>query len=201
MSRSSDVVWHELSVGRSDREELLSQKGSCLWFTGLSGSGKSTIANALCAELHKLGRHTVLLDGDNVRHGLNGDLGFSDEDRVENIRRIAEVAKLFVESGSIVLTAFISPFRADRQQARDRMEEGDFLEVFVDCPIEVCAKRDPKGLYAKAKRGEITNFTGIDSPYEAPEQADIHIANADRPLSQIVPELVETLNKRGRLQA
>jgi adenylyl-sulfate kinase len=191
--KSSNVVWHIDSVTRNERESLLNQKGCCLWFTGLSGSGKSTIANALAYQLHHLGRHTVVLDGDNVRHGLCGDLGFNDTARVENIRRVSEVAKLFVESGTIVLTAFISPFQQDRALAREKLADGDFQEVFIDCPIEICAQRDPKGLYAKANRGEIKNFTGIDSPYEAPENADFHIENKDKDIDEVVSEIIKTL--------
>lgn len=194
--KSSNVVWHADSVTRKERESLLNQKGCCLWFTGLSGSGKSTIANALAHKLHQLGRHTVVLDGDNVRHGLCGDLGFSDQERVENIRRVSEVAKLFAESGTIVLTAFISPFKQDRALAREKLANGDFQEVFIDCPIDICAQRDPKGLYAKAKRGEIKNFTGIDSPYEAPEQPEFHIENAHKDIDEVVAEIVLRLGEK-----
>src|SRR5690606_6977640 len=151
------------------------QKGRVVWFTGLSGAGKSTIANLVEKRLHALGRHTYLLDGDNVRHGLNKDLGFTEEDRVENIRRIAEVAKLMVDSGLIVLTAFISPFRAERRLARSLMEEGEFVEVFIDTPLAEAERRDVKGLYKKARAGQLKNFTGIDSPYEAPENPEIRI--------------------------
>ena len=201
ISASSNVVWHVESVTRCQREELLGQKGACLWFTGLSGSGKSTVANALCSKLHSLGRHTVVLDGDNIRHGLCGDLGFSDEDRIENIRRISEVAKLFAESGSLVLTAFISPFQRDREQARQRLAGGDFLEIFVDCPLEICMQRDPKGLYAKAKKGEIKNFTGIDAPYESPLHPEIHLQNAHRPIPEMVDEILFELRNRKILKA
>jgi adenylylsulfate kinase len=195
---SSDVVWHSESVTRSQRETLLGQKGACLWFTGLSGSGKSTLANALCAQLHQLGRHTVLLDGDNIRHGLCGDLSFSETDRVENIRRISEVAKLFVEAGSIVLTAFISPFIKDRAQARARLGQ-DFFEIFVDVPLDICAQRDPKGLYAKAKKGEIKNFTGIDSPYESPVNPELHLKNTDTNISEMVQRLFAELKNKNIL--
>ena len=197
---SSHVVWHAEGVSRHQREELLGQRGACLWFTGLSGSGKSTLANALCSKLHALGRHTVLLDGDNIRHGLCGDLGFSDKDRMENIRRISEVAKLFVESGSLVLTAFISPFQGDRELARQRVGAGDFLEIFVDCPLAVCMERDPKGLYAKAQKGEIKNFTGIDSPYEVPKNPEVHLRNAQRPVAEMVDEMLQALRDRRILR-
>jgi bifunctional enzyme CysN/CysC len=162
-----------------------------LWFTGLSGSGKSTIANLLEKKLHAAGRHTYLLDGDNVRHGLNRDLGFTEADRVENIRRVGEVAKLMVDAGLIVLVSFISPFRAERRMAREMMAEGEFVEVFVDTPFEECARRDPKGLYAKALKGEIKNFTGVDSPYEEPENAEIHLRTTGRSPEELVDEIVE----------
>jgi adenylyl-sulfate kinase len=160
-------------VDQAMRAASLDQRPRCIWLTGLSGSGKSTIANALELELHKAGRHTFLLDGDNVRHGLSRDLGMSAEDRAENIRRIGEVAKLMVDAGLIVVTAFISPFRADRDKVRAMFAEGEFVEVFVDTPLEECEKRDPKGLYRKAREGKIRDFTGIDSPYEAPTHAEV----------------------------
>jgi adenylylsulfate kinase len=196
---SSDVVWHSETVSREDRENHLGQRGTCLWFTGLSGSGKSTLANQVCYELHKLGRHTVLLDGDNIRHGLNGDLGFNETSRIENIRRITEVAKLFVESGTIVLTAFISPFRKDRELARDKMEKGDFIEIFVDSPLELCEKRDPKGLYAKARSGEIKNFTGIDSPYESPSHAELSLKNDGPTPQELSIKVIALLEEKGRI--
>lgn len=192
---SSNVVMHPDSVGRKEREALLGQKGACLWFTGLSGSGKSTMAQALCRSLHHDGRYVVVLDGDNIRHGLCGDLGFDDASREENIRRIAEVAKLFVQNGAIVLTAFISPFIADRDKARELMEE-DFIEVFVDCPIEVCRERDPKGLYEKADKGEIKQFTGIDSPYEAPPNPEIQIKTDQASLEESILAIKEHLFNR-----
>jgi adenylyl-sulfate kinase len=197
--RSSDVVWHPESIAREDREQLLSQKGTCLWFTGLSGSGKSTIANQVCFDLHQLGRHTALLDGDNIRHGLNGDLGFDDLSRVENIRRISEVAKILTQSGTIVLTAFISPFREDRQQAREKMGAEDFIEVFVDSPVDLCEKRDPKGLYAKARAGELKNFTGIDSPYEEPTSPELILKNDGPDLETLSLKVIDLLKEQGRI--
>ncbi|MEA2027912.1 MAG: adenylyl-sulfate kinase, partial [Campylobacterota bacterium] len=170
-----NIVWHDSHLNKAQRSILKGQKSCILWFTGLSGSGKSTIANALEAKLYELNCHTYLLDGDNVRHGLNRDLGFDDASRIENIRRIGEVAKLFVDSGMIVATAFISPFISDREIVRSLVEEGEFIEVFIDTPLEVCQARDPKGLYQKALAGEIKNFTGIDSPYEAPTNPEISI--------------------------
>ncbi|MGR5253597.1 adenylyl-sulfate kinase [Vibrio astriarenae] len=198
-SVSDDVVWHNSTVTHQDRVNQKQQKPVVLWFTGLSGSGKSTVANAVESKLLSLGKHSYLLDGDNVRHGLNKDLGFSDADRVENIRRIGEVAKLFVDSGSIVLTAFISPFISDRAQARDLMQEGEFLEVFVDTPLEVCEQRDPKGLYKKARAGEIKNFTGIDSTYEAPLSPEIHLETADKSIEACAEYVVEQLALKGYL--
>jgi bifunctional enzyme CysN/CysC len=173
---------------------MKSQKPCVLWFTGLSGSGKSTIANLVEKKLHSLGKHTYLLDGDNVRHGLNKDLGFTDADRVENIRRVAEVSRLFVDAGIIVLVSFISPFRSERNMARDLMEEGAFVEVYVNTPLEVCEQRDAKGLYSKARSGALKNFTGIDSPYEAPENPEIivdtTIFSADKLAEQIVQKIL-----------
>jgi bifunctional enzyme CysN/CysC len=168
----------------------------CLWFTGLSGSGKSTIANLVDRRLHALGYHSYILDGDNVRHGLNKDLGFTDEDRVENIRRVAEVAKLMTEAGLIVIVSFISPFRAERRMARDMFAEGEFAEVFVDTPIEVCEQRDAKGLYAKARKGEISNFTGISSPYELPENADFTLHTVETAADVLAQQLVDQVVKR-----
>jgi bifunctional enzyme CysN/CysC len=175
LRRADNVHWQEMEVDRTARAVLKHQKAAVVWFTGLSGSGKSTVANHLEKLLHAEGRHTYMLDGDNVRHGLNKDLGFTAEDRVENIRRVAEVARLMTDAGLIVLVSFISPFRSERQLARDLMVEGEFIEVFVDTPIEECARRDPKGLYKKAMRGELANFTGISSPYEAPENPEVHL--------------------------
>ncbi len=198
-SVSNDVVWHNTTVTHEDRIQLKQQKPVVLWFTGLSGSGKSTVANAVESKLLSLGKHSYLLDGDNVRHGLNKDLGFSDDDRVENIRRIGEVAKLFVDSGAIVLTAFISPFIADREQVRDLMAEGQFLEVFIDTPLEVCEERDPKGLYKKARLGEIKNFTGIDSKYEAPLSPEIHVKTMGISVAECAELIVTQLAEKGYL--
>ena len=175
LRRADNIHWQAIDVDRHARAALKGQKGQVIWLTGLSGAGKSTIANLVDRRLHALGRHTCLLDGDNVRHGLNRDLGFTEEDRVENIRRVAEVARLMADAGLIVITAFISPFRAERRMARERMPEGEFTEVFVDAPLAVAEARDVKGLYAKARAGQLANFTGIDSPYEIPEQAEIVI--------------------------
>ena len=181
------------SVTAERRRALAGQRPMVLWFTGLSGSGKSTIANVVEKKLHALGMHTYLLDGDNVRHGLNRDLGFTEADRVENIRRVGEVAKLFVDAGLIVLVSFISPFRAERQMARDLVGEGEFVEVFVDTPLEECERRDVKGLYAKARSGALKNFTGIDSPYEAPENPEIHIRTLDVDLEAAADRVVRRL--------
>jgi len=175
----TDVVWQNHNVDKRLRAAQKRQKPSILWFTGLSASGKSTTANAVEQKLFELGHHTYLLDGDNVRHGLNKDLGFSDSDRVENIRRIGEMAKLFADAGLIVLSAFISPFRADRQMVRDLVEEGEFVEIYMATPLSVCEQRDPKGLYRKAREGEIKNFTGIDSAYEEPESPEISLNTAE----------------------
>lgn len=195
-SVSDDIVWHNATVSTQERSELKKQQPVVLWFTGLSGSGKSTVANAVEKKLLELGKHSYLLDGDNVRHGLNKDLGFSDEDRVENIRRIGEVAKLFVDSGTIVLTAFISPFISDRTEVRELFDGGQFLEVFIDTPLEICEQRDPKGLYKKAREGEIKHFTGIDSEYEAPTSADIHVKTADATIEACAQQIIETLTEK-----
>lgn len=196
-SVSDDVVWHNATVTHQQRSVQKQQTPVVLWFTGLSGSGKSTVANAVESRLMNLGKHSYLLDGDNVRHGLNKDLGFSDADRVENIRRIGEVAKLFVDSGTIVLTAFISPFIADREQARVLLLPGQFLEVFIDTPLSVCEQRDPKGLYKKARAGEIKHFTGIDSAYEAPLNADIYVETEGRSIEACAEVVVNQLAELG----
>ena len=192
----NNIVWHNYQVDKSSRVKLKAHKPCIIWFTGLSGSGKSTIANALEQSLHAKGVHTYLLDGDNVRHGLNRDLGFTEADRVENIRRVAEVAKLMVDAGLIVLVSFISPFRAERRMARELFEPSEFLEIFIDTPLEECERRDAKGLYVKARRGEIKNFTGIDSPYELPDSPEKIIRNINISPEEAVDELFEYLNKR-----
>ena len=189
----ANVVWHESNITKSERASVKGQKPKCIWLTGLSGSGKSTLANALEVALTEKGRHTYLLDGDNVRHGLNKNLGMSDEDRTENIRRVSEVAKLMVDAGLIVVTAFISPFREDRDSARALFEEGEFVEVFVDAPLEECEKRDPKGLYQKARQGIIKEFTGIDSPYEAPESPELTVNTAENDIEACVKRLIEAV--------
>jgi bifunctional enzyme CysN/CysC len=193
LRRASNIHWQALNLDKAARAASLHQQPRCIWFTGLPGSGKSTIANLLEKRLHAQGRHTYLLDGDNVRHGLNRDLGFTEADRVENIRRVAEVAKLMVDAGLIVLVSFISPFRAERRMARELFAPGEFIEVFVDAPIEVCEQRDPKGLYAKARRGELKNFTGIDSAYEAPESPEIHLRTAQSSPEESVRGIEERL--------
>lgn len=198
---SDNIVWHNHKVTKADRSKKTAQKPCVLWFTGLSGSGKSTIADALEEVLFHNGNFTYLLDGDNVRHGLNKDLGFDETSRVENIRRIGEVAKLFVDSGLIVLTAFISPFQNDRDTVRALLKEGEFIEVFVDTPIEVCEKRDPKGLYEKARQGKIKNFTGIDSPYEIPKNPEIHVKNDDIRIEKVCKQIYDYLVQKGYISA
>jgi bifunctional enzyme CysN/CysC len=197
--KSANVTWHAQTVDKGARAQQKSQKPAVLWFTGLSGAGKSTVANALEQALFQRGHHSYLLDGDNVRHGLNRDLGFSDEDRVENIRRIGEVARLMADSGLVVLTAFISPFRADRAMVRELMDDGEFVEIHVSAPLETCETRDPKGLYAKARAGVIRNFTGIDSPYEAPESPEVVVDTARMSVDECVDELLAYLKRRGIL--
>jgi len=196
-----DIVWHDHHVSKAERIERNAQKPCILWFTGLSGSGKSTVANAVESLLFEQGRLTYLLDGDNVRHGLNKDLGFDDAARIENIRRIGEVSKLFVDAGVIVLTAFISPFREDRERVRALVGAGEFVEVFIDTPLEVCESRDPKGLYKKARAGEIPHFTGIDSPYEAPVDAEIHVRTAEKDIRGCAQQIVDYLNDKGYFHA
>ncbi|WP_229808872.1 adenylyl-sulfate kinase [Salinicola rhizosphaerae] len=194
---TANTVWHAHKICRHHREFLNGQRACLLWFTGLSGSGKSTIAGLVEERLHEQRKLTYLLDGDNVRKGMNGDLGFTDADRIENIRRIGEMSKLFVDAGVITLSAFISPFRSERAAVRDLMREGDFIEVFVDAPLDTCEGRDPKGLYQRARSGEIKNFTGIDSPYERPDAPEIHVVN-DGSLSprEVADQVVGYLRQR-----
>ncbi|NRB22213.1 adenylyl-sulfate kinase [Shewanella sp.] len=198
---SSDVVWHQASVSHEERVASNGHSPAVLWFTGLSGSGKSTVANAVDKMLHDIGCKTYLLDGDNVRHGLNGDLGFSDEDRVENIRRIGEVSKLFVDAGLLVSTAFISPFLADREQVRNQLKVGEFIEIFIDTPIEICELRDPKGLYKQARAGEIKNFTGIDSAYELPVSPEVHVMTEKQSVEACAKQVIDYLKNNGYLKA
>ncbi|MEI4550685.1 adenylyl-sulfate kinase [Pseudoalteromonas spongiae] len=192
-----NIVWHNYHVEKSNRVARKGHKPCILWFTGLSGSGKSTVANALETALHEMGVHTYLLDGDNVRHGLCGDLGFSDEDRQENIRRVGEVAKLMVDAGLVVLSAFISPFQAERKMVRELVDDGEFIEVFLDTPLAVCETRDPKGLYKKARAGEIKNFTGIDSTYEAPESPEISLDTGANTVADSVNQIIAELKQRN----
>jgi len=195
--RSSNVVWHQAHIERADREKMNTHKSAVLWFTGLSGAGKSTLAHAVEERLHQMGSRTFVIDGDNVRHGLCGDLSFSDEDRVENIRRVGEVAKLFVEAGLLTLTAFISPFRSDRARVRELLGEGDFIEVYCKTSLEECEKRDVKGLYAKARKGEIPAFTGISSPYEEPQSPEIIAETGSKSLEVCVDQVIDELRQRG----
>jgi bifunctional enzyme CysN/CysC len=200
LRRAQNIHWQAVDVTRASRASVKSQKAAVLWFTGLSGAGKSTIANLVEKRLFALGRHTAMLDGDNVRHGLNRDLGFTDTDRVENIRRVAEVARLMTDAGLLVMVSFISPFRSERQMARDLLPEGEFLEVFVDTPLNVAETRDVKGLYKKARRGEIPHFTGISSPYEAPEAPELHIDTTKTSPEQAAEQIVAALQARGMLR-
>ncbi|MEX2559976.1 MAG: adenylyl-sulfate kinase [Pirellulales bacterium] len=216
MANETNVTWHEHSVSRAQREELNGHQGCVVWFTGLSGCGKSTIANLVDHKLHARGLHSFVLDGDNVRHGLNAGpgmlkerhgedfakrfgLGFSAQDREENIRRIGAVARLFSEAGVVALTAFISPYRRDRDAVRATMSQGDFIEVLVDAPLEVCEARDPKGLYKKARAGEIKGFTGIDDPYEAPQKAELILDAASKTAETLADEVIAYLAKAGKI--
>jgi adenylylsulfate kinase len=199
--KATNITWHEANVVQTDREQLLNQKGCVIWFTGLSGSGKSTLALEVESKLYQRGHLTYVLDGDNVRHGLNKNLGFSPEDREENIRRIGEVAKLFADAGVIGMTAFISPYRADRDNARDLLDEGRFVEVFVDCPLEVCESRDTKGLYEKARAGEIKEFTGISAPYEAPAQPELTVNTDNQSLEECTAHVIALLESKGLIPA
>ncbi len=194
---SSNTVWHHATVTRARREAQNRHRGAIIWFTGLSGAGKSTLAHAVEEALYQRGCHTFVLDGDNVRHGLSGDIGFSPQDRVENIRRIGEMSKLFMEAGVIVLTAFISPYRADRERVRGMAEHGDFIEIFCDSTIEVCESRDVKGLYKKARAGQISEFTGISSPYEAPENPELTVNTGSNELDVCVQQVIDEMVSRG----
>jgi len=194
---ADNIVWHDHKITRAERSVNKNQKPCLLWFTGLSGSGKSTIANALDVALHKRGYHTFLLDGDNVRHGLCSDLGFSDDDREENIRRVGEVCKLFADAGLIVMSAFISPFTSDRRMVRKLFPAGEFIEVFMDTPLETCEERDPKGLYRKARSGEIKHFTGIDSPYEIPSHPELRLDTSTMSVEACVDTLIAYLLERN----
>jgi adenylylsulfate kinase len=196
---NKNIVWHDHHITKEERAALKGQKPCILWFTGLSGSGKSTVANAVESKLFELKKHTYLLDGDNVRMGLNKGLTFSDKDRVENIRRIGEVSKLFVDAGTIVLTAFISPFQKERDAVRALVEEDEFIEVFIDTPLAICESRDPKGLYEKARKGEIANFTGISSPYEAPNKPEIHVKTENISIDESALQIVKYLEEKGYL--
>ncbi len=197
---ASNIVWHQSSIGRESIQNQRGHKSAILWFTGLSGSGKSTLANAVNVALHKKGLATYILDGDNIRHGLCKDLGFSDADREENIRRISEVSKLFLDAGVIVLTAFVSPFRVDREKAKKLVEKNDFVEIYCSANLNVCEERDTKGLYAKARLGQIKDFTGISSPYEVPENPDLNIDTGNRDLAECVEDVVTKLINLGIIQ-
>lgn len=196
---ATNVTWHDHRVSKEDRQKLMGHPGTVLWFTGLSGCGKSTIANTVDHMLHSIKQHSVVLDGDNIRHGLNKNLGFSPEDRTENIRRIGEVSKLFVDTGVITLTAFISPYREDRQIVRELLGDGEFVEVYVKASLETCEKRDPKGLYKKARAGEIKGFTGIDAPYEEPENAELVLDSDSKSIDELAQEVVDYLTEKKRL--
>ena len=194
---SGNIVWHAAAVTRSSREEMGGHRSVILWFTGLSGAGKSTLAHAVEERLHALGCRTFVLDGDNVRHGLCADLGFSTADRAENIRRIGEMSKLFIEAGVITLTAFISPFRSDRKRVRALVGTGDFLEIYCRCSIEVCEQRDVKGLYKRAREGEVKEFTGVSAPYEEPEQPELVVETGSDSLEACTEQVLEFLRERG----
>jgi len=197
LRRAANIHWQAVDIDRNAHAEQKGQKAAVLWFTGLSGSGKSTIANALQKRLFAMGKHTYLLDGDNVRHGLNRDLGFTDADRVENIRRVANVAKLMANAGLITLVSFISPFRSERRMARNMMEDGEYVEIFVDTPLEVAEERDVKGLYKKARAGEIKNFTGLDSPYEAPNNAELRINTVEQSAEDAAEAIIKWMTEKG----
>ncbi|WP_430743014.1 adenylyl-sulfate kinase [Bacillus atrophaeus] len=197
MSNNQHIVWHPTAVMKADRQKLNRHKSCVLWFTGLSGSGKSVMANAVDEKLYERGIQSYVLDGDNIRHGLNQDLGFRAEDRVENIRRIGEVAKLFVDSGQIILTAFISPFREERKMVKEKFPQEEFFEIYIKCPLNICEERDPKGLYKKARSGEIKHFTGIDSPYEAPLSPDLTIESDKISIADAADLIIYELHTKG----
>ncbi|AUS13326.1 adenylyl-sulfate kinase [Bacillus stercoris] len=197
MTHNPNIIWHPAAISKSDRQSLNGHKSCVLWFTGLSGSGKSVLANAVDEKLYRRGIQSYVLDGDNIRHGLNKDLGFQTRDRIENIRRIGEVAKLFVDSGQMILTAFISPFREDRDMVRALFPKDEFFEIYVKCPLHVCEQRDPKGLYKKARNGEIKHFTGIDSPYEAPISPDFIIESDQISISDGADLIINELQNKG----
>lgn len=199
--KTANTVWHTATIRREHRQQQNGHGSAILWFTGLSGAGKSTLAHAVEERLHQLGCRTYVLDGDNVRHGLCGDLGFSAQDRSENIRRIGEVAKLMIDAGVIALTAFISPFRADRERVRGMVMHGEFIEIYCHCPVEVCETRDVKGLYQRARAGEVKDFTGISSPYEAPLKPELTVDTATQPLDACVTQVLDYLRGRGLLPA
>ena len=199
--KATNIVWHEGHVGREQREKLLEQKGVLVWLTGLPSSGKSTIAYTVEHALVDRGHLSYVLDGDNIRHGLNKNLGFSAEDRAENIRRIGEVGKLFAEAGLITLTSFVSPYRSDRDDVRELMGEDDFLEVFINTPLELCEERDPKGLYKKARAGEIPNFTGVSDPYEAPKNPELNLETAGCTPQEAAVQIIELLERLGKIPA
>jgi len=199
MNKSENIVWHKSAVKQTDRENRNGHKGFVIWFTGLSGAGKSTLAVEVEKQLFKLGCSTYTLDGDNIRHGLNKNLDFSSKGRIENIRRIGEVAKLFTDAGVIVCTAFISPYKKDRNSVRRLLDKNRFIEVFINCPLKECEKRDPKGLYKKARKGEITDFTGISAPYEQPENAEITVDSSVETVKESAGKILKYLNKHGYL--
>ncbi|TVP84734.1 MAG: adenylyl-sulfate kinase [Alkalicoccus sp.] len=200
MSSSTNITWHDSEVTKQERQKQKQHKSAVLWFTGLSGSGKSTISSALEKKLYEEGIHTYRLDGDNVRHGLNKNLGFSPEDRTENIRRIGEVGRLMTDAGLLTLTAFISPYREDRDSVRELLEKGEFIEVYVKCGLAACEKRDPKGLYKKARAGEIKGFTGIDAPYEEPEHPELTVETDTQSLEESVEQIIDYLKKENYLR-
>lgn len=200
MAEATNIVWHQSNVTKEDRQRLNQHKSCILWFTGLSGAGKSTVANEVEKELYNRGIRSYVLDGDNVRHGLNNNLGFSPEDRKENIRRIGEVAKLFVDAGVFTLTAFISPYREDRNMVRRLVEEDEFIEIYVKCPLDECEKRDPKGLYQKARSGEIKGFTGVSAPYEEPEKPEIVLETDKFTVEQLAEQVIAYLSQNGYIE-